>query len=248
MTPIEIRYRPISFLPWIRKIITGHPDGWSELTPAQLITVACVYKGTITDDVLISSMLSIPGRIVRRMMPLQKIRIVELLEFIKNIIPFQEFIIKEIGPYSAPKPRLKDESFGTFIFAESYFSDYREKSNPVDLNRFIACWYRKGKFNEKEIDIVARVIAGEEFIKKEAIFINYQLIREFLAKAYPYVFKAEGEITKNDAANSWVDVFDAFVGDDLKDQDKYADLPVSSVLRYLNQRIKKNLEYESKVH
>lgn len=245
MNEITIAYRPVRILPWTKKIETTHPAKWDELSPAQLIAVACVYKGTMTDDGLISAMLSIPRRFVRRMAPYHKLKIIELIEFIKDVKPYNEFIIEKIGSYRAPKAKLKDETFGTFIFAESYFSRYNEKSDPEDLNRFVACWYRTGKFEEKELEKNALYISAHDLAKREAIFINYQLIREYLVATYPYVFRTNSETTEREEKTTWVDVFDAFVGDDLKDQDKYADLPISAVLRHLDKRIQKNLEHES---
>jgi len=245
MNTIEIGYQPVRFLSRTRKIETTHPEKWDELTPAQLIAIACVYKGTISDDGLISSMLSIPRRIVRKMAPYHKLKLIQLVEFIKDTTPYHEFILKTLGSFTAPKPRLKDETFGTFIFAESYFSRYNEKANPEDLNRFIACWYRHGKFEEKDLEKNALYISAHDLAKREAIFINYQLIREFLVASYPHVFKTNSEAVKKDEKSTWLDVFDAIVGEDLKDQDKYAELPLSAVLRNLDKRIQKNQENES---
>lgn len=245
MTEIEIRYRPISFLPWTRKILTRHPNAWPELTPAQFIAVACVYRGTMTDDRLISSMLGIPRRIVRKMAAYHKLKIIEMIEFIKDPAPHYEFIIRSVASFPCPKPRLKNETFGTFIFAEHYFSRYNDKSDPQDLDRFIACWYRPGKFSESEVEQVAKKICKEDLAVREAVFINYQLIREYLVVTYPNVFKTEAQTKKSDDRNTWLDVFDAVVGEDIKDQDKYANLPVSTVLRTLDKRIKKQLEDES---
>ena len=175
MNEITIGYRPVRILPWTKEIETTHPAKWDELSPAQLIAVACVYKGSITDDGLISAMLSVPRRIVRKMAPYHKLKIIQLIEFIKDVKPYTEFIIKRLGSFSAPKGKLKDETFGTFIFAESYFSRYNEKADPEDLNRFVACWYRTGKFVEKDLEKNALYISAHDLAKREAIFINYQL-------------------------------------------------------------------------
>jgi len=247
MNTIEIGYRPIPFFPWTRKISTTHPSTWGELTPAQSIAVSCVFKGTMTDEKLISIMLGISCRIVRRLPAYYKMKIIELISFVKDYTPYSEFTIKTIGRFRAPKPKLKNEPFGAFIFAESYFIQYNETSDPQYLDRFIACWYRRGIFREADIENRAKDIAKEDIVKREAIYINYQLIREYLALRYPYVFRKADTDTGSKDKSTWVDVFDAIVGDDVKDQDKYAELTVSSVLRYLDKRIQKNLENESKV-
>lgn len=249
MNSIEIKYRPIGFLPFTKSIKVKHPANWTELNPAQIIAIACVYKGSISDDKLISVMLSVPLSVARKMAAFHKYKILEMIDFINEPTAYHEFIIPEIRTrlktFRSPMARLKDETFGAFIFAEHYFSRYNEASKADDLNRFVACWYRTGKFDEKRIEPISQLLASVPLDVREAIYINYQLIREWMVMTYPNVFRKEAETPKKADKNSWIDVFDAIVADDLKDQDKYASLPVSTVLRYLDKRIQKQRENES---
>jgi hypothetical protein len=50
---------------------------------------------------------------------------------------------------------------------------------------------------------------------------------------YPYVFQ-KVESSKADASAGWVGVFDSLVKNDFGNQDKYAQFPVHTVLRRLN--------------
>ncbi|MCX6223784.1 MAG: hypothetical protein NTV01_03390 [Bacteroidia bacterium] len=245
MTSIEIKYRPIPWLKYTRRILCSHPDDWEELTPAQFISAACVFKETISDDNLIASMLNIRKRIVRKLSPYQKLRIIELLRFLETFRPCFEFILPRIAGYKAPKPRLKDETFGCFIFAETYFERYASTSEPEFLSKFIACFYRDGPFKESDITGRAGIIAKQPLITQEAIYINYILIREWYTLEYPLVFKPAADQSEKEKS-SWLDVYDILLGDDIVKEEEYANLPISTVLRYLNKKIKQD-RHESKV-
>ncbi len=240
MTTIEIQYLPIRWLKYTRKISTHHPDTWQELTPAQFIAAACVFKESISDDHLIASMLGLKKRLVRKLSAYQKLAVIELLKFIETYEPYYKFIIPQIAGFSSPLPRLKDETFGCFIFAETYFEQYATTNNLEFLSKFIACWYRPGLFKESEINDRAEIIARQPLVTQEAIYINYFLIREWYITEYPEVFRPAEDQTKKEKS-TWLDIYDAIVGDDIVKEQKYAELPISTVLRYLDKRIKNKL-------
>jgi hypothetical protein len=238
MNEITLKYRP-RFSIREKTITISHPGSWAELSPAQLIAAASVLNGTVTDDRVIYLMTRIPKRIISRLSPYQKLSVIELLRFLNDYTPYHQFIIPNIGILHSPKPRLKDESFGTFIFAETYFSKYEKTYEIEDLDRFVACYYREGPFEENHIQVNATLLKNESEIKKHAIYVNYILIRQFLALNYPNLFSPAQE-GNPDPSSSWVDVFDAVVGDDIVKQAQYAKLPLSTVLRFLDKSIKKN--------
>jgi len=245
MTEVFLEYRPLRWVNHVRRIKALHPDRWEELTAVQLIAAACVYKGTISDDSLIASMLSLKKRAVRRLSAYQKICIIDLLHFMATYKPYYTFIIPSIAGYACPQPRLKNETFGCFIFAETYFDRYTATSEPEFLSKFIACLYRDRPFDEADIARRAAAIAKEPLANREAIFINYILIREWLVETYPNVFKPADDKRKKEKS-SWLDVYDTLVGDNLTRQKEYSELPVSTVLRYLDKRIKNSAD-ESQV-
>ena len=237
MTPIVIEYCPYPWIRFSRKLKTSHPDCWSELTPLQLISAVRVMQETISDDQMIASMLNLKIKLVRRLSLYQKYCIIDLLTFLEHYNPFYEFILPAIGPYKKPQARLKDETFGTFIFAETFFEKYAATQDKQYLSKFIACYYRVGEFSEKEINLNAAIIAKLSSEQQEAIFINYILIRSWLEEQYPNVFAPAEDQTKKEKS-SWIDVYDAIVGDDIVQEAEYANLPISTVLRYLDKRIK----------
>jgi len=238
MTPVEFRYHPFRWLNYTKRIRCRHPDTWEELTPAQFIAAASVFKAALSDDILITSMLNINKRMVRKLAPYQKLRIIELLKFLETFKPCFEFILPEIAGFKAPNPRLKDETFGCFIFAETYFERYASTSEPVFLSKFIACFYRDCLFKESDITSRADIISKQPAVTQEAIFINYILIREWYMLEYPLVFQTVDDASKKREKSTWLDVYDILLGDDIVKQEEYASLPISTVLRYLNKKIK----------
>jgi hypothetical protein len=239
MNTLSIEYRPIPWLRFNRKVELCHPENWGELSPEQLILASGVLKGTLSDDRVIQMMTTLPKKVIRRMSSYQKLRICELLIFLNDFTPYHEFIIPKIAFLSRPKPRLKDECFGTFIFAETHFARYEKSGDVKDLDKMIVCYYRSRAFREADIDINAHAIRKEDPTIKEAIYLNYILIREYLAITYPHVFTPSSDPDQKQNS-TWVDVFDAVVGEDLVQQENYAKLPLSTVLRFLDKQIVKN--------
>ena len=245
MTPIALEYCPVRWLRYSRKLNCQHPDNWSELSAKQLIAAVWVMQETITDDELIASMLNIKKRLVKRLSAYQKFCIINLLGFLETHDPYYKFILPAIGKFSRPQPRLKDETFGTFIFAETYFEKYAATGDKEYLAKFISCYYRTGVFREADIKPNSAIIAGLPADEQEAIILNYYLIRQWFVEQYPNVFEPAMDQTKKEKS-SWIDVYDAIVGDDIVKEAEYANLPISTVLRYLDKRIKTN-RHESKV-
>ncbi len=235
MIPVELEYRPFAFIPWTRRIEKKLPARWSELSERQICAIPEIF--TLSDRKLLHIFLGIRKGIAGRIDSYQAFCIARLLKYLNNPEPLDRFMLKKIAGFKAPGRGLKGVTFGAFIFGDTFFQDYA-KGKSTDLDRFIACFYsgKKG-FDDKLIDKHAAAIAKESLQKRIAIAINYGLIREWLALAYPFVFQKVEE-GKADISKGWVGVFDALVKDDLANQDKYAQLPVSTVLRNLDMRMK----------
>jgi len=245
MTPIVLEYFPSHWIRFSRKLNCQHPDSWSELSADQLIAAVRVMQETISDDELIASMLKLKIRLAKRLSAYQKFCIIDLLKFLDTHSPYYEFILPTIGKFARPQPRLKDEKFGTFIFAETYFEKYAATVDKAYLAKFISCYYRTGAFREADIKPNSAIIAKLPADEQEAVFLNYFLIRQWFVEQYPNVFEPAADQSKKEKS-SWIDVYDAIVGDDIVKEAEYANLPISTVLRYLDKRIKTN-RHEGKI-
>jgi len=240
MTEIKLHYRPIPLIGWKRGLTLRFPVSWVELSDRQMITVSRILEGTVSDDKVVRSMLGISRKVARRLTSYQKYNLMSLLSFINHYDAHHTFIIPEVQGFTSPEPRLKDEPFAAFLFAEHYFDRYVKTSDLEDLCRFVACWYRNGEFSEKDLESRSRNLMKADRNTLDAISLNYNLIREWLAESYPAVFAYSDpkQIPKTEA--SWLDVLDAIVGEDIIHHDDYASLPVNTVLRFLNTRIKES--------
>jgi len=145
-------------------------------------------------------------------------------------------------------------TFAQFIFAESYFVSYQTDKKPLDLYKFVASLYlpQSRVFSEDDIS-ASELYFGK--VKQEilqAVVINYVLIKEWLANAYPMVFQKEDEdngdelkrksLKKPNNNSGWLKIFESVVGDDLVNHDRYAILPLHNVLRWMSNKIIENIK------
>lgn len=221
------------------------PESWNEVSPKQLIAIAKSYMGEEQDNTFVANMLNIPKYITRRLDPFYVFKIIEAFDFISDFKPRDSLVFKRLNCGQAPKHRLSDLSFGRFVFIDTYFYDYAMDESDDSLNKFIAClyWPAKTQFSENLIPQRAAKVAKMDKTFKQAIAINYRLVKDWLGAAYPLVF-----VSGNEKANSperkkdspLLKVFDAIVGDDIVNSDKYARMPLHEVLRYITKKIKEN--------
>lgn len=188
-------------------------------------------------------MLGVTKKVARRLSSFQRYSLISLMAFLNRYDPHDTFIIPSIGELTSPLSRLKDEPFAAFLFAEHYFERYMKGSDPMDLARFVACWYRRGAFSEQQVEASALELQKSDPEILRAVALNYHLIREWLAGAYPAVFEVSDRKQTQTAETSWLDVLDAIVGEDIIHHDDYAALPVNTVLRFLNARIKESRKH-----
>lgn len=260
MKHITIEYPPIPRLKFTRTIKGSFPQTIEELTAKQLIAVACLVKGVITNIDFLKVMTGIKKRTLKKLDDYQLFNLMELFVLFNNPVPFHKFIINEItnGDITlyAPKQKLKAVTFAQFIFADTYFSDYKKKTQEPDLHKFVASFYLPAnkKFSEEIMEASLPMVKKVNPQILEAIVLNYYLLREWLSEVYPLVFVKAEEETENEtatnnpkpktssSANGWIKIFDSFVSDDIVNSDKYADLPFNNVLRHLSKRIKENMK------
>jgi hypothetical protein len=256
MLEIEVRYRLVRWLPIIRKVASNVPQNWGDLNQEQLIAIACLYKLAISDIAFLKSMSGLKKGILKRLSDFEQYKLMELFEFIGDQKPHHEFIIRELSishhpVLYAPRPKLKGVTFGQFIFADTYFLNYQQTGDEVDLNKFIASLYlgKNEKFEERLIQERFEFIGKLDHNNRQAIALNYQLIHEWLALAYPLIFQKheQGEDDKirnpePESRNSsmWIKVFQNFVGDDILHDEIWAAKPVNTIFTYMTRKYKEN--------
>lgn len=250
MQEIEIIYKS-----WWqeRKIKTTFPSGWSEMDARQF---TALYKRP--DDIsLLSLMLGISKRIIKRLSLLQIYELAQLFDFIKKDTKTSSFLLNQItcqgiGILISPKAKLAEMSFAQFIYVDSYYMQYVGSTRTDILYDLVAHLYTpESGYNKKVSDRNAVLLKCMDVTVLEAIALNYGLIRKWIAERYPYVFptgkETPSEQKGSKTTSSWSSVFDNLVGDDLKDRDKYAEIPVNSVFRFITRKIKEAKKNATKI-
>ncbi|HAQ20103.1 MAG TPA: hypothetical protein DCR40_12865 [Prolixibacteraceae bacterium] len=262
MLKIEVKYRPISWVPFTRKVDSNVPQNWGDVTQKQLIAIACLYNSAISDVDFLKAMSGLNKKILKKLSDYEHYKLMEIFEFVGDQKPHHEFIVRKISIYRkglilfAPEGKLKGITFGQFIFADTYFANYQQSNDETDLNKFIASLYlRKDEpFDEKRIQSRHFQIGRIDKNIREAIFLNYQLMHVWLALAYPLIFHTTVELTtiptvsdgdiavpeiKRDP-NIWIKVFQNFVGDDIIHDEVWAAKPVNTIFAYMTRKYKEN--------
>ena len=163
----------------------------------------------------------------------------------------REIVTLKFAVLYAPSPKLKGVTFGQFIFADSYFANYQESQQEIDLNKFIASLYLglNEKFEERLIQERFEAIGKLEINIRQAIVLNFQLIHEWLALAYSLIFQKHEQVLNDETRNpeplsrnssTWIKVFQNFVGDDILHDDVWASKPVNTIFAYMTRKYKEN--------
>ena len=144
---------------------------------------------------------------------------------------------------------------------DTAFNRYARDGKDSSLDAFVSMLYLKdneyivlpsggknGLFSrQKPLILQKRVMKVAKIDKhvKYAIFLNYVFIKRWLSKAFPFLFPLDDEREQKDGQKkpaapsvNWLDIFDAFVGDDVAVMEKYQAMPVATAFRLLNKRIR----------
>ena len=224
-----------------RTIETTFPSCWSEMTPRQFLALT-----SRPDDIsLLSVMLDVPKKIVKHFSLLQIYDLAHLFDFIQKDQKVSSFTLETlripgIGTLYAPLPKLQEMTFLQFVYVDTFYMNYATNPRPETLYKLASYLYSpKSGFSKLFADINTEKIQKIDHETLEAISLNYGLIRKWITERYPLVFpRTKQEIKKG--GTTWLDVFDNVVGDDLKDRDQYATVPINAVFRFLTKKIKES--------
>jgi hypothetical protein len=112
MNQIKVRYKPLSFVPYIRTVNRYCPDNWNDVTLSQFKAFESLFLNKISDVAFISIMFGISKSIVKRCSDFERYSLLECLEFMKD-----------------------GESYSNFVFRMNYRSciSIQELKSPLDI-------------------------------------------------------------------------------------------------------------------
>lgn len=256
MQTVDVRYRPLGWLPLERSIKGRFPGKWEEVTPQQLIALSSLSESDEFSK-LLSLFSGLPPRVCLRMDAIQQSELWKLNGWMEHELSFNRFLIPEVRVRGitllSPRESLRGVTFGRFVFADTAFIQYRQDGEESDLDRFIASLYiPSGVVFTDELPLENEPTVREIPRKvKLAIAFNYTLVRQWLAGRYPLLFSLPPDRNDQGAAASpdkksdprvWIRVYESIVGDDIVNHDRYGDIPLHNVLRYLTARTKENMK------
>lgn len=244
------------FMLFRRKAIGRAPSSWAELTEKQFIAISKVVHGADPDYKFLSILTGINKDLLRKLSSYELLKLSQEIDFIGKAGSFHSnFIIGELQGVAkrciAPKQKLEGITFAQFIFLDAYYNDWTAFKQETALNKFVSSLYlhNNEKFSSEIIEARLELIERVDFDIRKAIAFNYSLIIVWLQKAYPLIFR-EAEETEDKPApekktpkSVWLSIYESMVGDDLINRDKYADLPLHTVLRHMTKKYKENARH-----
>ena len=245
MHDVIFKYRPITWFPYQKEIKTTHPESWDELMPDQFESIVAFLNSFPTKAshvLLTNSLLSLKN-------PLYDFpdEIFNLKNFIKIDEPFSTVLIKTICPGKnnlyGPSNQFRNVSIGEFAFGETYYLKFMNDKNEKLLYKMIAVYYRRKseEFNPDIIDTRGSLISELPARTKNAILFNYQVVRRWIQKLYPYIFPetSENEIQIKRESSTWRDFVRNLVNGDYVNEEKILKTLMHTVLSDINENIRK---------
>ena len=248
MIDIAIQY---PFLLFKRKAKGSAPTSWEDLTERQFIAISRTVDGLEPDFRFMSILTGIKESLLKKLPPFSLLKLTEGIEFIgKAGNVYSRFVVRELPgtDFIAPKPKLDSLSFGQFIFADAYYSDWMIGKDIKQLNNLVATLYLLPgeKFDSDTIAERVWTICNIDLDIRKAVAFNYGLILTWLQGCYPLIFREPdhnvdtGLKPVSTSRSGWLTLFESMVGDDLINRERYAELPIHTVLRHLTTKYKEN--------
>jgi hypothetical protein len=223
------------------------PETFTEVNGRQFLAFAEHLAGITSIDGLFSQFFEIPQWLLRHVGRYSLFVLEQRIEFLCSMSsPIDRFLIVSIPHTSliAPAARLAGISFMQFMYADKLHADYLITKNEDTLCRFVASLYRRRKVAFKDVDMAQNIRTVKRHSSPALLFavsVNYILIKNYLSQVYPFMFPSSaggGTQVSTSKRPNWMDVFDAFVGDNIPATEYYRDMPCMDAFRIINRRIK----------
>lgn len=230
---------------------------WSELDAEGMKLAALLWSGGLQQGQLIAEYYGIPMSVVAAMDEYLTFCLMELTKWMARLDDaVDDFKIVALPgtEYSAPGPRLGGCTLEQFMMADTYFQRYAIGQKADDLTLFIAALYHARRKRDDDMDAKVSAVEGMEETVRQAVFLNFILVRRWLSRSYPYLFPPQQEADDDDGeekrtkrkkrpkpqATDWLAIFDAFMGDDVAFIERYKRMSALDAFRLMNRRIKQS--------
>ncbi len=279
MLTIDFEYRSW-WCPWKRRCRSFAPSSWWEMDERQFMAVVRSLLGRISEEEYYAELFGIPTRLVHHLDQWHVYVLRKQVKFLDNQrAETSRFFVREVCGLLAPEDALNGVTLQQYMTADTFFSDFvqtvtdeKPMGEPARLARFVAALYMRRRETyfvdrmplrrtiidlpikeEKVVDIegnTTRLKENADPVVLWAVYLNWVMIRNWLARAYPLLFPEgddEGKgTTQKRVKNAWLNMFDSFVGDDVAHLDNYRRMACTDAFRLMNRRIKESLKQKTR--
>lgn len=221
------------------------PESVADLSAEQFITLVKYQHGLITESELLAGLLLLREKDVKDIGYFHRYKLIELLVPVSSLSqPVDRFVINRIPgtDLMCPGVRLKGVSFMQFMFADTQYGHYLNDKREAQLLQFVSSLYLVDGECFDSIDMTERtayISAYLDTITAQAVLLNYMMIKKWLSASYSYMFSSgEGEGDGGLRRQGWLEIFDAFVGENIPDTPYYQGMPCMDAFRIINKRMK----------
>ena len=223
------------------------PEKLSEMTAKQFLSIVQAHENKTADHSFFRQFFDLSEAVVKKLDSYLIYQLSLQLAALKDEDKgTSKFLIDKIENLNAPADKLSGITFEQFMAADTFCSWYSCYKKDTYLFRFVATLYLAEGEKWNTIDLQKRLLLLERIdgTQLRAVYYNYALIKTWLSNIYPYLFPAapikEGEdksAAKPKPVN-WLNIFDAWVADDVAHINAYKNLPCMDAMRMLNKKIK----------
>lgn len=227
------------------------PTEWGELDTNGVLLAARLWSGGIERDTLIARFFGLPDDVVAALDNYLVYCLTQLTSWMQrlddNVVVFFIDTLPDTT-YRSPGPRLDGCTLEQFMIADSNFQRYATSADPDRLTAFIAALYHAPRRTDDDLDQKTAAIEHLNEDVRQAVFLNFILIRRWLSRSYPYLFPPstdnddddtpKGKKRKKPQTTDWLAIFDAFMGDDVAFIDRYKRMNALDAFRLMNRRIR----------
>lgn len=236
-----------------KKYESSIPSGWGDMDDKHFIALLhLVLDDTDVDS--LSEYFGMPKSVLNKIDMYTAYTLGTLIPQLKEDTALNHFIIPEIvsnknQKFVSPASELYNMTFQQFITIDTFYIwcsqtknwDYKKKMAEV-------MYMKEGEtLDDVDIDVRDKEWNHVPLIYFDALFVNWVMIKNWLSGCYPHLFPRGGGEEKPTngkvkMSNTWSEIMDALVGDDLTRIESYRKLQCMDVLRILNRRIKEQRE------
>lgn len=246
--------REVAFVIGKKKVHSFVPESWQELSERQFLAIVGKSCELEEDTEFYAHYFGIPADVVKGMDLYYFYVLNSLLAFTRNSAKMRSFILRQVTlrnamgktfTVQAPEANLDGMSFQQFMMIDTFHTWYLQTKERKFLLSMCSCCYLKEGEDFFSLDMDERLKCWEKCgeLEIQSILVQWSLIKGWLSSSYIYLFpKGDGEENgkggKTKISNTWLEIFDTLVADDLTRIETYKHLHCMDVLRVVNHKIK----------